>query len=207
MSVEPTAPEAVPESGQDRPRQRGGLWHHAGFRRLWVGETVSQFGTTVSQLALPLVAILALHASAFQVGVLTALETLAFVVVGLPAGAWVERMRFRSVLIVNDLVRAAALGWIPVARLTGLLTISQLYAVALVTGVSTVFFDVAYQSYLPQLVDRQQLVEGNAKLQASESVSQIAGPSLGGLLVQALTAPYAVLVLSLIHISEPTRPY
>ena len=194
MSVEPTASEAVPESGQDRPRRRGGLWHHAGFRRLWVGETVSQFGTTVSQLALPLVAILALHASAFQVGVLTALETLAFVVVGLPAGAWVERMRFRSVLIVNDLVRAAALGWIPVARLTGLLTISQLYAVALVTGVSTVFFDVAYQSYLPQLVDRQQLVEGNAKLQASESVSQIAGPSLGGLLVQALTAPYAVLV-------------
>jgi MFS family permease len=170
------------------------LWHHLGFRRLWIGETVSQFGTMVSQLALPLVAILVLHASTFEVGLLTALETVAFAVVGLPVGAWVERMRFRSVLIVNDLVRAAALGWIPLARLMGVLTIGQLYAVALVCSVSTVFFDVAYQSYLPQLVGRELLVEGNAKLQASESVSQIAGPSVGGLLVQALTAPYAVLV-------------
>ena len=86
-----------------------------GFRRLWIGETVSQFGTMVSQLALPLVAILVVHASTFDVGLLTACETAAFLVVGLPAGAWVERMRFRSVLIVNDLVRAAALGWIPLA--------------------------------------------------------------------------------------------
>ena len=194
MSAASTVPEPGPSRPPARPGRRGGLWHHPGFRRLWLGETVSQFGTTISQLALPLVAILALHASAFQVGLLTALETLAFVVVGLPAGAWVERMRFRSVLIVNDLVRAAALGWIPLAQLTGLLTIWQLYAVALITGVSTVFFDVAYQSYLPQLVDREQLVEGNAKLQASESVSQIAGPSVGGLLIQALSAPYAVLV-------------
>jgi len=176
------------------PRRGGGLWHHLQFRRLWVGETVSQFGTTVSQLALPLVAILVLHASAFDVGALTALQTAAFVVVGLPAGAWVERMRLRSVLVVNDLIRAAVLGSIPLAQLVGVLTIGQLYLAALVTGVSTVFFDVAYQSYLPQLVGRKLLVEGNAKLQASESVSQIAGPSIGGLLIQALTAPYAVLV-------------
>lgn len=185
-----TAPETTP----DRPPNRGGLWRHADFRRLWAGETVSQFGTMVSQLALPLVAILALHASTWQVGVLTACETAAFVVVGLPAGAWVERMRFRSVLIVNDLLRAAVLAWVPVAQLLGVLTIEQLYVVALTTGVCTVFFDVAYQSYLPQLVDRELLVEGNAKLQASESVSHIAGPSLGGALIQALTAPYAVLV-------------
>jgi MFS family permease len=189
-----SSPKPVLDLPRPAPRRRGGLWHHHGFRRLWIGETVSQFGTTVSQLALPLVAILVVHASTLDVGVLTACETAAFVVVGLPAGAWVERMRFRSVLIVNDLVRAAALGWIPVARLLGILTIGQLYVVALVSGVSTVFFDVAYQSYLPQLVDREQLVEGNAKLQASESVSQIAGPSLGGLLIQVLTAPYAVLV-------------
>ncbi|MFJ8780867.1 MULTISPECIES: MFS transporter [unclassified Streptomyces] len=182
------------ESSPGRPDHRGGLWRHADFRRLWLGETVSQFGTTVSQLALPLVAILALHASTWQVGVLAACETAAFVAVGLPTGAWVERMRFRRVLIINDLVRAALLAWVPVAQLLGVLTIEQLYVIALATGVSTVFFDVAYQSYLPQLIDRELLVEGNAKLQASESLSQIAGPGLGGVLIQALTAPYAVLV-------------
>ena len=189
-----TAPATTSDSASDRPDARSGLWRHADFRRLWVGETASQFGTMVSQLALPLVAILVLHASTWQVGVLAACETAAFVAVGLPAGAWVERMRLRSVLIVNDLVRAALMAWIPVARLLGILTMEQLYVVALATGVSTVFFDVAYQSYLPQLIDRKLLVEGNAKLQASESVSQIAGPSIGGALVQALTAPYAVLV-------------
>ncbi|MDH6137817.1 MFS family permease [Kitasatospora sp. MAA4] len=183
----------APEPSPDRPAHRGRLWRHADFRRLWVGETVSQFGATVSQLALPLVAILVLHADTWQVGVLGACETAAFMAVGLPAGAWVERMRLRRVLIVNDLVRAALLAWAPVARLLGVLTIEQLYVVALATGVSTVFFDVAYQSYLPQLIDRELLVEGNAKLQASESVSQIAGPSLGGALIQALTAPYALL--------------
>jgi MFS family permease len=189
-------PDAPPEPGsapEARPR-RGGLWHHLDFRRLWIGETVSQFGTQVSQLALPLVAILIVHATTFEVGLLTALEMAAFLVVGLPAGAWVDRMRFRNVLIVNDLLRAVALGSIPFAQWLGVLSIGQLYAVAVVTGTSTVFFDVAYQSYLPELVHREDLVEGNAKLQASESVSQIAGPGLGGVLIQALTAPYAVLV-------------
>jgi MFS family permease len=175
---------------QPRPR---GLWQHLDFRRLWIGETVSQFGTMVSQLALPLVAILVVHATTLEVGLLEAFQTAPFLLVGLPAGAWVERMRFRSVLIVNDLLRAAALGSIPLAKLLGVLTIGQMFGVALVTGVGTVFFDVAYQSYLPQLVGREQLVAGNSRLQASESVSQIAGPSAAGLLIQALTAPYAVL--------------
>src|SRR5690348_13605421 len=151
--------------------RRSGLWHHLDFRRLWIGETVSQFGTFISQLALPLIAILVVHATTFQVGLLATLEMLAFLVIGLPAGAWVDRMRFRHVLIVNDLVRAAALGSIPLTYAFDALTIGQLYVVALVTGVSTVFFDVAYQSYLPALVDREALVEGNSKLQASESVS------------------------------------
>ena len=186
MTDQPTTAEAI--------RRRGGLWHHLDFRRLWIGETVSQFGTFVSQLALPLVAILVLHASTFEVGLLATFEMLAFLVVGLPAGAWVDRMRFRWVLIVNDLIRAAALGSIPLAQLFGILTIGQLYVVAILTGLSTVFFDVAYQSYLPALVDREALVEGNSKLQASESVSQIAGPGVGGLLIQVLTAPYAILV-------------
>jgi MFS family permease len=188
------APDAQPAHGAEVRPRRGGLWHHLDFRRLWIGETVSQFGTQISQLALPLVAILVLHASTFEVGLLTAIEMLGFLIVGLPAGAWVDRMRFRSVLIVNDLIRAAALGSIPLAQLLGVLTIGQLYVVALLTGVSTVFFDVAYQSYLPDLIDRSALVEGNAKLQASESVSQIAGPSAGGALIQALTAPYALLI-------------
>ena len=186
MTDRPTSAETI--------RRRGGLWHHLDFRRLWIGETVSQFGSAISQLALPLVAILVLHASTFEVGLIATFEMLAFLVVGLPAGAWVDRMRFRRVLILNDVVRFAALGSIPLFRLFGILTIGQLYVVALVVSVSTVFFDVAYQSYLPELVDRDALVEGNAKLQASESVSQVAAPAVGGVLIQALTAPYAVLL-------------
>jgi MFS family permease len=175
-------------------RRRGGLWHHLDFRRLWIGETVSQFGTFVTMLALPLTAILVLHATTFEVGLLETLQMLAFLVIGLPAGAWVDRMRFRWVLVVNDVIRAAALGSIPLAYAFDALTIGQLYAVAVVTGVATVFFDVAYQSYLPALVDRAALVEGNSKLQASESVSQIAGPAVGGVLIQWLTAPVAIVV-------------
>jgi MFS family permease len=189
-----TDPEQA-DPGQNRaPARGGGLWAHRPFRRLWIGETVSEFGSQISSLALPLVAILVVHASTFQVGLLSACTTAAFLIVGLPAGAWVERMRFRSVLIAGDVIRAVILGSVPLAALLGALTIWQLYAVALLTGVATVFFDVAYMSYLPQLIDRSQLVAGNARLQASQSVSQIAGPSLGGALIQALTAPYAVLI-------------
>ncbi|WP_460605289.1 MFS transporter [Jatrophihabitans fulvus] len=180
-----------------RAGRRGGLWHHRDFRRLWIGDTVSQFGVMVGQLALPLVAILAVDASTFEVGLLTTFETLAFLLVGLPAGAWVDRMRHRRVMIVNDVIRAVALATIPAAQLADVLTIEQLYAVALVVGTSTVFFDVTYQSFLPALVDREHLVEGNAKLQASQSVSQVAAPSLGGALIQVITAPYAVLVTAL----------
>jgi MFS family permease len=103
-------------------------------------------------------------------------------------------MRMRLVLIVNDVIRACALASVPIAAALDALRIGQLYAVALVVGVCTVFFDVAYQSYLPELIDRSALVDGNSKLQASESVSQIAGPGLGGLLIQALTAPYAIAI-------------
>ncbi len=174
--------------------RKGSLWHHLDFRRLWIGETVSQFGSAVSVIAIPLVAILVLDASTFEVGLVATFESLAFLVVGLPAGAWVDRMRFRSVLIVNDVLRAVAMGSIPVAMAFDVLTMYQLYVVALGVGVCTVFFDVAYQSYLPALVDRTALVEGNAKLQASESVSHIAAPALAGGLIQVLTAPYAVLV-------------
>jgi MFS family permease len=176
------------------PQRRVGLWQHRDFRRLWIGETVSQFGTMVSGLALPLMAILVLHASTFQVGALTAAEYAAFALVGLPAGALVDRLPMRPVMVVCDLVRLAAMASIPLCAVLGVLSIGQLFAVAFVGGTATVFFDVAYMSYLPHLVDRTALVEGNAKMQASESVSQIAGPALGGALIQALTAPYAILI-------------
>jgi len=170
------------------------LWSHRGFIRLWTGDTISQFGTQISYLAMPLVAVKTLHATTFEVGLLTTFETLAFLLVGLPAGAWCDRMRRRPVLVAGDLGRAVALLSIPVAAAMHDLTMTQMYVVVLITGVLTVFFDVSYQSYLPVLVGREHVVEGNGKLQASQSVSQVAGPSVGGFLVQALTAPYAVLV-------------
>jgi MFS family permease len=170
------------------------LWHHRDFLRLWTGDSISQIGTMVSLIAMPLLAIKVLDATPFEVGLLSTFETLAFLLVGLPAGAWVDRLRRRNVLIVGDVGRAVLLGSLPLAWYLGVLTLVQLYAVALAAGVLTVFFDVAYQSYLPTLVGRDHLVEGNAKLEASRAVSAIAGPSIGGGLVQALTAPYAVLV-------------
>ena len=144
-------------------------------------------------IALPLVAVQTLDASTFQVGLLTAAESLAFLLVGLPAGAWVDRWRRRPVMVIADWGRAVLLASIPAAGLLGAVTMGQLYVVALLTGVLTVFFDVAYQSYLPSLVGREHLVEGNAKLQSSQSVAQVLGPGLGGWLVQLCTAPVAVL--------------
>jgi MFS family permease len=171
---------------------RLGLLHEHDFRQLFVANTISEVGNQISLLALPLAAVLALHASTFEVGALAACGTLAFLLVGLPAGAWVDRMRRRRVLIVGDVGRAIVLGSVPAAWALGVLTMTQLYLVALVTGVLTVFFDVAYLSYLPHLVGRKHLVEGNAKLEAVRGVSQIAGPTVAGFAIQALTAPVAV---------------
>jgi MFS family permease len=169
------------------------LIHHRDFRLLWAGQTISRVGTEVSVLALPLIAIQVLHATTFEVGSLTAVETLPFLLVGLPAGAWVDRMRRRRVLIVADIGRLIALGSIPLASAFASLTLAHLFVVAFVTGVFTVFFDVAYQSYLPDLVDRQQLVEGNAKLAASESTAHVVGPGIGGALIGWVGASTAVM--------------
>jgi MFS family permease len=180
-----------------RPRAglwpRGGLWRHADFLKLWSAETVSQVGTQVSLLALPLVAIITLEVSAFEVALLSVVEFAPFILVTLPAGVWVDRLRRLPILVAGDLGRAVLLATIPLAWALDVLTIWQLYAVGFGVGVCTVFFDVAYQSYLPSLVDRQQLVEGNAKLEVSRSGAQIAGPAMAGPLVQILTAPLAVL--------------
>jgi MFS family permease len=170
------------------------LWRHRDFRHLWAAETVSQVGTQVTLVALPLLAVTLLRATPFQMGVLTSLETLAFLVVGLPAGAWVDRWRRKRVLVTGDLVRAVALGSVPLAAVLDVLTLEQLYVVALVAGTATVFFDVGYQSYLPSLVERTQIVEGNSKLESSRAVAQVAGPGLTGALVRALGAPALIAV-------------
>ena len=168
------------------------LWRHRDFRQLWAAETVSQVGTQVTLLALPIVAVTVLDATPLQMGVLTALETLAFLLIGLPAGAWVDRWRRKRVLVTADLVRAITLASLPVAYLADALTLGQLYLVAAVTGTATVFFDVAYQSYLPALVQRDQLVDGNGKLEVSRAVAQVAGPGITGVLLRVVSAPVLI---------------
>ena len=183
-------------------RGRLGLLAHVDFRRLWVGETISQFGSQVSVLAIPFMATVLLRASAFEVALLTTLQFLPFLLFTLPAGAWLDRMRRRPVLIAGDLVRLVALGTIPVTWALGVLTIWQLYLVSFVAGVATVFFDVAYQSYLPVLVEREALVEGNGKLQASEAAAAVVGPGFGGGLISLVGAPFAVIADALSYLAS-----
>ncbi|MEU1225442.1 MFS transporter [Streptomyces sp. NPDC005828] len=178
-----------------RPSSRPPRLHRLpDFRRLWIGDTVSQAGTAVTVLALPLVAIGPLHASPFQAGLLVTCEFLGFLLLGLPAGAWVDRMRRRRVMIVGDLARAVLLASLPVAAWFGVLTLPQLYGVAFGLSVCTAFFDIAYQSHLPDLVDDDRLVEANVALEASRTVTAAGGPGAGGALVAAVTAPVALAV-------------
>jgi MFS family permease len=169
------------------------LWRNADFLRLWSAQTISQLGTQITALALPLAAILVLDASATEVAVLAALEWLPWLLFSLPVGALVDRMPRRPVLVLADVGRGVALASVPAAYAFDALTLEQLYAVGFVTGVMTVFFDVAYQSYLPSLVERRELADGNSKLEISRSGAQLAGPGAAGGLVQVLTAPVAIL--------------
>src|SRR5260221_1192337 len=171
---------------------RQSLWRHQDFLRLWTGETISLVGTQVTVLALPTLAILVFHASPFSVGVLVSLQWLAFLFLGPLAGAIVDRLPRRRIMIVADLGRLVALGSIPFAFALGARTMIHLYIVAGVVGVLTVFFDVSYQSYLPTLVDRPTLLEGNAKLTIGKGAAQIGGPALGGLLIQWVGAATAI---------------
>ena len=173
---------------------QGGLWRHGDFLKLWAGETISMFGTQIGQLALPLVAILVLDASAFEVAALGTVAFLPFILFALPAGVWVDRLRRRPILIASDIARAGLLATVPAAYLFDALTLGQLFVVAFLVGFATVFFDVAYQSYLPSLVERNQIIDGNSKLEISRAGAQVGGPGLGGALVEIFTAPYAVLV-------------
>ena len=169
------------------------LWRDGNFLTLWSGQSLAQLGSQITDLAIPVVAVLLLHASEFEVGLLNAAAVTAFLVIGLPAGAWVDRMRKRRVMIWADLARAAALTAVPLLWWSGHLQMWHLYLVALVIGVGTVFFDVSYQSIIPSLVKSQQIAEANGKLESTRELANIAGPAAGGWLIGLVTAPFAIL--------------
>jgi MFS family permease len=187
-----------------RFRPRRGLWGHGDFVRLWGAQTISQFGTQVTLLALPLAAIVVLDASVFEVAVLGAIEWTPWLLFSLPVGAWVDRVLRRPILVAADVGRALVLLSVPLAYAFDALTIWQLYAVGFAHGVLTVFFDVAYQSYLPSLVERSQLEEGNSKLEISRSGAQLAGPGFAGVLVGLVTAPVAILADAVSFLASAT---
>ena len=189
--VDADLPMPSPEPPQGR---RASLWRHPDYMKIWSAATISLMGSQVSLIAIPFIAAVVLRATPFEVALLGTVEMLPFILFALPAGAWLDRVRRRPVLIAGDLGRAIALLTIPAAYALGVLTIWQLYAVGFVAGLLTVFFDVADQSYLPVLLDSQDLVEGNAKLEISASAAQIAGPGLGGGLISLVAAPFAVVV-------------
>ena len=171
-----------------------GLLHQPGFRGLWLAQTVSQVGTQITLLAMPLVAILVLDAGPLEVGILGAVDFLPFLLFTLPAGVWVDRLQRRRILIVADLGRALVLAVVPLAFAADVLAMWQLYVVGFAAGTLTVFFDVGYQAFLPELVPRDRLAEGNSRLEVSRSAAQVVGPGLAGFLVGAITAPLAILV-------------
>jgi predicted MFS family arabinose efflux permease len=173
---------------------RLGVLRDPAFRSFFVGQSVSFFGTQVTALALPLTAVIVLDATAAEMGLLTAIGFVPFLLVGLLAGVWVDRMRRRPILIATDLISAAAVAIVPAAAILGSLRIELLYAVAFILGFVGVIAPVAYQSFVPTLAGRDRLVEANARLEASNSVAAIVGPGLGGLLVQLLTAPVALII-------------
>jgi MFS family permease len=175
-------------------RPTGGLWSHPDFLKLWTGQSISELGSQVSQLAIPWLAAVELHASPLAFSLLGVLGFLPFILFALPAGVWVDRLRRRQILIVGDSARAALLALIPILWAAGVLQIWHLLVLEFVIGIFTVFFDVAYQSYLPALIEREHLIDGNSKLQLTVSIAQIGGPTLSGTLIAAITAPYAIVV-------------
>lgn len=172
----------------------GGLWRHPDFLKLWAGQTVSLGGSLVSRVAVPLVAILTLDATPAEIALLRIADLVPGIVIGLFAGVWVDRLRRRPLMIWADLGRALLLGSIPLAAIVGLLGMTQLLVVVFVAGLLTALFEVAYHAYLPTLITREELVEGNSKLEASGAAIEVASFGLGGWLVQLLSAPLAVLV-------------
>jgi len=191
-----TAPTVAPQAGP------GGLTRHGGFLRFWAASAISDVGSQISALALPLIAALMLGATPWQMGLLSAAGSAPALIVSLFAGVWVDRFRRRRLLITADLGRAALLVTIPLASVLGLLRIEILYVVALSAGVLSVLFDVTYLAFVPSLVAREWLVEANSKLEATSSAAQVVGPGLGGMLVGLLGAAFAVLIDALSFVAS-----
>jgi MFS family permease len=181
---------------------RGVLWRHAGFMRLWSAQAISTFGARIARTGIPLAAVLVVHASPSALGVLAAMTTVPAVFVGIFSGGLVDRSRRLPLMIFADLVRAVVLLVIPVAAIFHLLSMVQLYLAGIVVGGASALFDIADHAYLPSLIGKTDLVEGNAKLAVTESVSEIGGPSLAGFLVQLLTAPIAIGVNALSYLGS-----
>lgn len=165
------------------------LWRHGGFLKLWAGETASQVGAQLGFLAIPVLAIHLLAATEFEIGLLGALQTAAFLVIALPAGAWIDRWLKRRVMILADLVRAVALALVPALWFAGVLDFAHLLVVATVVGVATAFFDVSYQSYLPVLVPRAAIPDANSKLEGTAQIARVGGPAIAGGLLTVVQAP------------------
>jgi predicted MFS family arabinose efflux permease len=198
-----------------RARRRGGLLWHRNFRLLWIGETISGAGSSMAAIGVPLLAVTVLKASTFAVSALTAAAYLPWLVIGLPVGAWVDRLATRPLMITCDLISALLYASLPVAAWLGVLNTGQVVAVALLAGAANVFFATAYQVYLPSLVTPAELVEGNAKLQGGAQVASIGGRGLAGLAAEAIGAAPALLFNSasflvsaacLLRIRPPAKP-
>ncbi len=172
----------------------GALWQHAGFMRLWAAQTVSTFGARITREGLALASVLTIDAKPYQLGILAALVTGPSILVGFFAGGFVDRSSKRSLMISADLLRMLVLATVPVAAWLQLLHMQQLYAVGALMGGLSVFFDIADHAYLPHLIAREHLIEGNTKLSATESLAEVGGPALAGILVQTLSAPFAIAV-------------
>jgi len=170
------------------------LWRQLDFMKLWFGETISILGTQVTLLALPIVAATTLEATPIQMGTLGTTQYIPWLLVGLFAGVWADRLRRRPIMILADIVRAILLSLIPITALLGVLRMEYLYGIGFLVGVMNVFFDVSYISYLPTLIPKENLVEGNSKLQITASAAEIGGPGLAGVLIQWITAPLAIFV-------------
>lgn len=172
----------------------GGLWRHPDFLKLWAAQSLSAMGSRITRTALPMIAILTIGATPTEIAILSALGVFPGVVVGLVAGGPIDRNAKRPLLVATDLVRAGLILTIPLAASTGWLSMPQLYLVAAAIGAASALFRIADNAYLPALVGKKQLVEGNAKLEATDSIAESVGPGLAGILIQAMTAPFAVIV-------------
>jgi MFS family permease len=193
------------------------LWRHADFLKLWAGQTISELGSVVTRTAVPLVALLVLGAGPREMAYLVVSASLAVLLVGFLAGAWVDRLRRRPLLIWADAVRAVLLFSIPLAYVADVLGMGQLYLVVFVEACLGAVFDAAYPAYVPSLIGVERVIEGNSKLATSSSIAEIGGPGIAGGLVQVVSAPFAILVdavsfavsaisLALIRAPEPARP-